>query len=347
MRSSRKLALATATWLFATIGVLQAHEAAEDMTSAASRWVAALTPEQRTEALFKLEDPERRNWHFVPRDRKGLSLKAMTPPQRHLAMGLLGTALSHRGLLEATTIMSLEDVLRETERGTGPVRDPELYFLSVFGEPAAHGTWGWRFEGHHLSLNFTLAGDHMAVTTPSFFGANPAKVARGPRAGLRVLADEEDAARALLDSLSDAQRREAVFDTRTYGDIVTANAESVDPLAPVGIAAARLSDAQRAQLMKLVEVYARTFEPGLAEARVARVREGGVENVRFGWAGATEPGKQHYYRVQGPLFLIEYDATQNGGNHVHTVWRDFAGDFGRDLLREHYGSAQGTAHRHQ
>ena len=161
-----------------------------------------------------------------------------------------------------------------------------------------------------------------------------------------MLSAEEDEARALLDSLSDSQRREAVFDERTYGDIVTTNAEKVDPLAPVGIAATKLNESQRAQLVKLVEVYAHTFEPALAEARMARVREGGVESIRFGWAGTTERGRQHYYRVQGPQFLIEYDATQDGGNHIHSVWRDFNGDFGRDLLRQHYQDAKGTVHRH-
>jgi hypothetical protein len=163
---------------------------------------------------------------------------------------------------------------------------------------------------------------------------------------LRVLAAEEDEARALLGMLDDAQRREAVFDTRTYGDIVTANAAKVEPLAPAGLMASSLDERQRAQLVKLIEVYARTFEPALAEARMARVRDGGLDKIRFGWAGATERGRRHYYRVQGPLFLIEYDASQDGGNHVHTVWRDFTGDFGRDLLRDHYENVKGTAHHH-
>jgi Protein of unknown function (DUF3500) len=205
---------------------------------------------------------------------------------------------------------------------------------------------GWRFEGHHLSLNFTLAGDRMVVDTPSFLGANPATVPKGSRQGLRALAAEEDEARGLLASFTEEQRREAIFDSRTYGDIVTANAERVDPLNAVGIAAARLDESQRAQLLRLIEAYARTFEPGLAEARMARVRDGGIDAIRFGWAGAVERGRQHYYRVQGPLFLIEYDASQNDGDHVHTVWRDFQGDFGRDLLRLHYEAVENTSHRH-
>jgi len=137
-----------------------------------------------------------------------------------------------------------------------------------------------------------------------------------------------------------------VFDTRTYGDIVTGNADKVDPANPVGILASKLNEIQRVQLLGVIEVYANSFEPALAKARLARVREGGIENIRFGWAGATERGKPHYYRIQGPKFLIEYDASQNDGNHVHTVWRDFSGDFGRDLLKQHYSLAQGTAHRH-
>jgi hypothetical protein len=147
--------------------------------------------------------------------------------------------------------------------------------------------------------------------------------------------------------LDEAQRREAVFEERTYGDIVTTNAEKVDPQKPVGLPAAKMSEAQRAQLLRVVEVYAATFEPALAAARMARVREGGVESIRFGWAGATTKGRPHYYRIQGARFLIEYDASQGNGNHVHTVWRDFEGDFGRDLLREHYQKTSGTRHRHR
>jgi hypothetical protein len=174
----------------------------------------------------------------------------------------------------------------------------------------------------------------------------PKQAKFGAKQGLRVLGAEEDEARVLLESLSDAQRREAVFDTRTYGDIVSRNAEKVDPAAPAGIAAAKLDEKQRAQLLKIVELYAASFEPALAQARLARAREGGIESIRFGWAGATERGKPHYYRIQGGKFLIEYDASQNDGNHVHTVWRDFSGDFGRDLLKQHYAAAKGTAHGH-
>ena len=197
-----------------------------------------------------------------------------------------------------------------------------------------------------LFRSFTLAGEKMAVDTPSFFGANPATVGKGPKKGLRALGEEHDAGWALLDSLGEAQRREAVFAERTYGDIVTANKDKVEPLAAAGIPAAKLDERQRALLWKLVELYARSFETGLAEARLARARQGGIESLRFGWAGSTVRGRPHYYRVQGPLFLIEYDASQNDGNHIHTVWRDFAGDFGRDLLADHYRASLDTGHRY-
>jgi hypothetical protein len=316
------------------------------MRMAAERVLAALPPAAREKVARPFDDRDRTDWHYTPRSRNGVALKELDAQGRDAVHALLKEALSAAGYRKAVNIIELELVLREMETFGGLMRDPERYHLTIYGAPGKTAAWGWRFEGHHLSLNFTLAGDHMAVDTPSFFGANPANVPRGPRAGQRVLAAEEDEARALLVSLTDVQRREAVFDTRTYGDIVTSNSAKADPLQPVGIAAAQLSEAQRAQLMKLIEVYAGNFEPGLAEARMGRVREGGIDRIRFGWAGAVERGKQHYYRVQGPLFLIEYDATQDGGNHIHSVWRDFDGDFGRDLLRQHYESVKGTAHKH-
>lgn len=315
------------------------------MRESAAALIAALPEASRSKVVRPFDDPDRLDWHYTPHSRNGVALKELDPRGREAVHSLLRQALSAPGYDKVVNIIELEIVLREIET-FGLMRDPERYHLTVYGRPDPTGVWGWRFEGHHLSLNFTLAGDGMVSDTPSFFGANPATVPSGPRKGLRTLAAEEDEARALLASLTDEQRRETVFETRAYGDIVTRNADKVDPLSPVGIPASKLNDIQRAQLMKLVEVYARTFEPGLAEARMARVREGGIENIRFGWAGPVERGRPHYYRVQGPLFLIEYDASQGDGNHIHTVWRDFNGDFGRDLLRDHYRAMQGTSHRH-
>jgi hypothetical protein len=328
------------------LGWAAVPQVGDDMAKAAGAWLGRLDARQRNQAQLDWGNRRREDWHYVPRGRPGLTFRDMTPEQVAAAWDLLGSLLSARGIAQVRGQLKIEGILGELS-GSLSFRDPGNYALVVFGDPAVTtAPWAWRFEGHHLSLNFTLAGDHVAVDAPSFLGANPAKVPKGPRAGQRVLAAEEDEARSLLESLSEAQRRDAVFDTRTYGDIVTGNAEKAEPPALVGIAASRLSDAQRAQLLKLIETYARTFEPSLAEARMQRVRDGGIEAVRFGWAGATEQGRQHYYRVQGPLFLIEYDASQDGGNHIHTVWRDFNGDFGRDLLREHYQGTKGTAHRH-
>jgi len=311
------------------------------MRATAQNLLAALPAPLRMKAQKPFDDPDRLDWHYTPRGRNGVSFKDLDARGRGAVHALLKTALSAAGHRKVVNIIELEIVLRELEM-FGLMRDPEKYHLTVYGAPDAKKAWGWRFEGHHLSLNFTLAGDKLAVDTPSFLGANPARVPKGPKKGLRVLAEEEDEARALLALVG----KEAIFDSRTFGEIVTRNADRVEPLDAVGIPASRMNEAQRAQLMKLIEVYAKTFEPGLAAARMARVREGGIEAVRFGWAGSTAPGRPHYYRVQGPLFLIEYDSSQNDGNHIHTVWRDFRGDFGRDLLREHYAAARGTGHRH-
>jgi hypothetical protein len=301
------------------------------------------------------DDTDRFDWHYVPRSRNGISLKALDPRGSDAAHALLKTALSAAGYRKVVNIIELELVLREIET-FGLMRDPEKYYLTFYGTPSSASRWGWRFEGHHLSLNFTLAGDRIAVDTPSFFGANPATVQSGPKKGFRALADEHDAGWTVFDALSDAQRREAVISTRTYGDIVTSNRDRVDPLEAAGLPASKLDERQRASLWKIVETYAANFEAGLAEARLARAREGGIETLRFAWAGSATRGAPHYYRVQGLRFMIEYDASQDGGNHIHTVWRDYTGDFGRslppasafgrDLLRDHYASALGTTHRH-
>jgi hypothetical protein len=340
-----------AAMVFTSVTGASAHDAphptareAEGMRVATSRFLDRLSAQARAQALRAFDDSDRVQWHYTPRQRNGIALKSLDGAGRDAVHALLREALSAVGQRKVVNIIELEAVLREMET-FGWMRDPERYHLTIYGTPDSKSAWGWRFEGHHLSLNFTLAGNRVAVDTPSFLGANPATVASGPKKGLRVLAEEEEEARALLGMLSEAQRREAIVDSRPYGDILTANAPQVEPLADTGIPAVKLDSSQRAQLMKIIDVYARTFQEGLAKARLARVRDG-VDKIRFAWAGATERGRPHYYRIQGPLFLIEYDASQGGGNHIHTVWRDFAGDFGRDLLRAHYQAAAGTSHRH-
>jgi hypothetical protein len=308
-----------------------------ELARAANRLLEGLTAEQRARATFTFEDAERLNWHFIPRERRGLPLKEMTAQQRATAHALLQAGLSEAGYRKVETIRELEGVLRELG-GDPDVRDPDLYFFSIFGQPGA-GPWGWRAEGHHLSLNFTLVADTLVATAPAFYGANPARVPSGSREGLRALAAEEDLARELVTSLDAGQRAEAVLDVEAPSDILTGNAAEVDPLAPAGIAVTRLDAQQSALLVRLLDEYLGRMAPDLAARRRAALEATDFARVTFAWAGSMASGEPHYYRIQGPSFLVEYDNTQSNANHIHTVWRDFAGDFGRDLLRQHYRDA--------
>jgi len=310
------------------------------MTSAATSFLASLTPEQRQQATFAFDSAERLRWHFVPQfERNGLQVKAMTESQRKLAHELLKTGLSARGYTTYTQIMQLENILKVVENGSGPTRDPEGYRFAVFGTPAAKGTWGWRVEFHHVSLHFDVVNGTAISSTPSFAGANPAEVRDGPQKGQRTLGMLEDTGRALVMALDEGQRKTAIFNTVALNDIVTGNALDIKPLSPDGIKASAMTAAQRDLLMKALDAYAGLMTSDIAADRMAKVQKAGIENVAFAWAGSIERGQKHYYRLQGPTFLIEFDNTQNDGNHVHSVWRDFAGDFGRDLLRDHLKTA--------
>jgi hypothetical protein len=268
----------------------------------------------------------------------------MSVQQRELARGILRAGLSQRGYLTASTIIELELVLREMG-GNPAVRDPELYYFSIFGTPSPAAPWGFRAEGHHLSLNFTLVRDTLIATAPAFFGANPAEVRSGARQGLRALADEEDIGREVVLALDERQRARALISAAAPRDIVTGNAARVEPLSPIGIRVTELRPEQAAILVRLLEVYLGRMAEPLAARRRAALEGTDFAEVAFAWAGSTRPGEAHYYRIQGPSFLVEYDNTQNDVNHIHTVWRDFDGDFGRDLLREHYRSAS-NSHGH-
>ncbi len=307
------------------------------MVNSANAFLDSLTPEQRSKCAFAFEDEQRFDWHVIPRPRKGIPLKELDGKQRQFAHDFLKTGLSQRGYFKATTIIELEIVLRELEKRES--RDPELYYFTIFGKPSLKESWGWRVEGHHLSLNFTIVGGKMVATTPSFFGANPAEVKQGARQGLRVLGAEEDKARELLLSLDERQRAVAIFDSKAPPDILTLATKTAEPLAPVGIQANQLNKQQMNLLTRLLEEYAASMPADLAAERMKKLRRASLEKITFGWAGGIERGQPHYYRVQGPTFLIEYDNTQSNANHIHSVWRDFNGDFGRDLLREHYQNA--------
>jgi hypothetical protein len=318
-------------------GEANLSRASADMAHAAANLWAALSEEQRAAAAFGFDDAERHNWHFVPRERKGVSWAQMNTTQRHLAYALLATGLSRRGYVDVATVMSLEEILAELERGRrGPKRDPELYYFTVFGTPGERGTWGWRFEGHHVALNFTIVDGRGVASAPGFLGANPHEVKDGPRKGLRTLAAEQDMGFALVRSLDEAQRKSAVFSEKAPGDIVTRNNRKADVGEPKGVTLAELKPDQQHMLRTLVEHYATRMRDELAQQDLAEIDAAGWDKVRFAWAGGTEPGVGHYYRLHGPTFLVEFDNTQNGANHVHTVWRDLKNDFGEDLLREHY-----------
>ena len=321
-------------------GVVAQQRSAPSMATAATSFLAALTPEQRQRATFAFESAERMRWHFVPQfERNGLQLKEMSEPQRKRAHELLKTGLSARGYTTYTQIMQLESILKVVENGSGPTRDPEGYRFSVFGTPSAKGTWGWRVEFHHISLHFDVVNGTAISSTPSFAGANPAEVKDGPQKGQRTLGTLEDTARALVTALDEPQRKVAVFTNVALNDIVTGNALDIKPLSPEGIKASAMTAAQRDHLMKILDAYAGLMAPDIAADRLAKVKKAGIENIAFAWAGSIERGQKHYYRMQGPTFLIEFDNTQNDGNHVHSVWRDFNGDFGRDLLRDHLKSS--------
>ena len=321
-------------------GVVAQQRSAPSMATAATSFLASLTPEQRQRATFAFESAERMKWHFVPQfERNGLQVREMTEPQRKLAHELLKSGLSARGYTTYTQIMQLENILKAQENGSGPTRDPEGYRFSVFGTPSAKGTWGWRVEFHHVSLHFDVVNGTAISSTPSFAGANPAEVKDGPQKGQRTLGTLEDTARALVTALDEPQRKVAIFTNVALNDIVTGNALDIKPLSPDGVKASAMTGAQRDLLMKILDAYAGLMTADIAADRMAKVKKAGIENIAFAWAGSTERGQKHYYRLQGPTFLIEFDNTQNDGNHVHSVWRDFQGDFGRDLLRDHLKSS--------
>jgi hypothetical protein len=303
------------------------------MADAAGRFVAALEKDQAAKASFPFDAPERVNWHFIPRERKGLPIKEMTPAQRALAFGLIQSGVAGAGYLKATTIMSLEQVLKELEGGKGLNRDPELYFVTIFGTPSDRGRWGWRVEGHHLSLNFSLQDGKIVAATPAFFGANPAEIRQGPRQGLRNLADVEDRALRLVQALDPRQTKEAVVSDTAPKDIRAANTLQPPTDSAVGIAYADLNGDQREMMQALVESYAANMPPEVATAWLGEIKQAGTDTVKFAWFGPGDRSQPHGYRVQGPTFLIEFNNTQNGANHIHSVWRNMLGDFGIPMKR--------------
>lgn len=311
------------------------------MAEAARRFVAALGEEQRAKALFAFTDDDRYFWHYTPIDRNGLKLRDMDEDQRALAFALLASGLSARGERQARQIIDLEPILRETERIEGLAtdwqRDPSRYTFSVFGEPGGREPWAWRVGGHHIGLIFTVVDGDWVAPTPLFLGANPANVRHGEHTGLRVLPEEEELARTLLGSLDAAQKAVAIVSPDAPRDILTTNRQVADPAAPpTGIAYGALDGEQRGHLHTLIRHYLTRVADEVGTAAWETIARDGLDGVGFAWAGTEERGQGHYYAVKSPTFLLEYDNTQNGANHIHSVWRDFTNDYGEDLLAAHY-----------
>lgn len=307
--------------------------------TAAAAFLPRLSSEQRSRASFDLASAERHDWHYVPGARKGVALGEMSETQIEAAQALMTSSLSDNGYRKARSIIDHEAILGRVEAGAGVGRfdrDSGLYYYSVFGNPGTDEPWGWRVEGHHLSLNYTIVDGETVSPTPSFFGANPAEVLSGPEKGLRILKEEEDLAKDLLLSLDPGQREQATLYPVAPSDIVTRASPRVEIDGAAGLLASAMSGEQRGKLMALIGVYLERKPTDLAASALEKLQSKGLDAVRFGWAGSHHAGQAHYYRIHGPSLLVEYDNTQDMANHIHSVWRDVEGDFGRDLLAEHY-----------
>lgn len=343
MRRHFNLVFCVAALVVTSVGAarLLLRPAGADMTQAAEKFLATLSGEQKAKAALSFDDANRMKWHFIPLpERKGLQIKEMNADQRQAALALLKSCTSQVGYHKAEVVMSLEVILKELEktRKDGPIRDHERYYWTVYGKPETSGTWGLSIEGHHMSLNFTVKNGELASFTPSFFGANPATVHNhiegGPAKGTRILADEETLAFDLLASLDAEQRKAAILSAECPKEIRSAGEIDPPQTAPEGIAATKLSADQVKTLRRLLDAYLNNMPVDLSARRKAELEAEGIEKAHFAWAGAEKPGIGHYYRVQGPSFLIEFvnlqpDAAGNPANHIHALWRDTKNDFGR------------------
>lgn len=305
------------------------------LTHTALTFLDSLDEKQRKLASFDFMDAERYVYNYTPIPRKGLALREMRPDQQPLAHALLAAGLSQKGYIKAATIMSLEEVLKEMENDSGERRNPGKYYFSVFGTPSDSGIWGFRAEGHHLSLHYTVR-DGKIFAAPTFFGANPREVRHGARKGLRVLSAEEDLARELLHALKPEQQKQAIVDAKAYSDVLSANHRKAALAGqPSGLASSKMTAAQQDKLMAVIAEYTGNIPDDMRRWREAQVKQA-AGKLLFAWAGGPKLGDPHYYRIQAPTFLIEYDCTQNQANHIHCLWRDFTGDWGADLLAHHY-----------
>jgi hypothetical protein len=302
----------------------------------ALEFLESLNQDQLAVAQYELKDEKRFRWHYLPAvsfERPGISLTQLDDRQKDLVFEMLKKNLSKSGYDKTLRIIDLENVLAELESNTDR-RDPEKYHIAIYGDPG-EDTWGWAFQGHHVSLHFTIVGDQVSFV-PRFLGSNPAMIKSGPRKGERTLKREEDLGFELINDLSDTQKAKTIIGDYVFGDIASTNLPEVSPLDPYGIKMQELNENQKGILMSLIKEYLALMPDDQAAHRLDRLRKEDMSEIRFAYAGAFKLGANHYYRVQGKTFLIEFENSQNNANHIHSVWRDFDGDFGRDMIREHY-----------
>ena len=309
-----------------------------NMNEAGAKFLESLDAQQRAKTTYPYLDGERVFWYYPPLNRHGLPLRDMDENQRGLAYKLMSTALTEKSYEQAKQIIEHESVLGPLEKEQGIVsfvRDPDLYYFTIFGEPGGDEPWGWRAEGHHVSLHFSVWNDDIISMTPFFFGANPAEVRKGPKSGLRILGAREDMAYNLMESLDAGQRSKAVLYDEAPYDILTYNSSKVSLPREEGLPVSAMSGTQREILMGLVTEYVNQVNEELASRRLAELKDGGFDQLHFAWAGPLDKSEAHYYRIHGGEFVVEFDNRQNGANHIHSVWREVENDFAGDVLRDH------------
>jgi hypothetical protein len=313
-------------------------QAVAQMGAAATAFLDSLNSEQKAKATFEYMDGERIFWYYPPMNRHGLALRDMEPAQRELAMAVLASGLTTESYEQAKLIIEHETVLGplELEQNIKTFRrDVELYYFTIFGTPGGKEPWGWRVEGHHISLHFSIMDDKVISTTPFFFGANPAEVRKGPKTGLRILGGREDLAFDLMGSLDENQVEESIICDAAPADIVTFNSSKASLMTYEGLPASKMNGAQKELLLALVAEYVNQVRTDVAVQKLDALKKDGLDHLYLAWAGPVSKDEPHYYRIHGGDFVVEFDNRQDGANHIHSVWRDVENDFATDVMREH------------
>ena len=316
---------------------------AQDLSGMANAFLETLSGELKADAFFPFQDDERYNMNYVPLERKGPTFHDFNPSQKEAALALLRASLSEQGYEKTMEIRKLESILRVIEADENDLmpdgkhrRDPQRYHFCIFGAPSPTELWGWRFEGHHVSLNFTSDTGEIVSATPAFWGSNPGIVKTGEHKGKQVLKKESEMGLSLVNSLTEAQLKTAKFTDKAPYEIYSSNQRQVPDMEKRGIPYSELNEEQQQGLRELLNLYIANYAEDFSEDFKEKIMAAGIENLSFAWAGALREGEAYYYSIQGPTLLIELDNSQNDANHVHTAIRDLTNDYGADILRKHY-----------